>query len=278
MSEAQSTTESDQLASATEEFIRSVIDVESNEQAEGSGEPVNDLGDAQSSQPEQEEIPNASIRLEKMRKQRDEERAQRSELERQIAEMKGKLSVLDKSGDGESQEADPTEYMDETQQYLYQQNQELKNTIGQLSEAVNSMKVKESKERLAKQETQFLDQHPELKENKDQFVDDMMGYLDGKPEIARMLSGGNLSLNEVYAMYSAGNPKSTKKAEVSNPDAVFSGSSDSVRARQTDKADIELGIKKANKVLTDPNSTNKAEATEYLLDNVVDTIYSQLNS
>lgn len=220
------------------------------------------------------EVPNAQIRLDKMRQQRDEERSQRAELEKRLAQMEGKLSVLDKKDDSDN--ADPFDYMDETQQFLYKQNQELKDTVEKLANSVQGMKEEGSRAKLTEQENQFFENNPELKDNRDKFVNDMLDYLDDKPGIKKMLRDGELKLSEVYGMYTANNPKSVKQSQVSDPDKVFSGSSNAVSAGKTSELDQDVAYKKALQILHTKDSTNKKQATDFIGDKITQDIISQL--
>jgi hypothetical protein len=242
------------------------------------GEP-NVEGEAQPSdqvQEQTEEMPNASIRLDKMRKQRDEERTARSDLEKRLAQMEGKLSVLDKSNDVES-EADPTDYMDDTQKFLYNENKSLKETIGKLTNVVEGIQTDGSKQRLQEQEDRFFDNNPNLKANKDQFVDDMLDYLKAKPNIKKMLKNGEVNLSEVYGMYNASNPQSTKTARVSDPDKIFSGHSEGVPSGKPQAADVAVQHRKAMQILHDRDSTNKGQAVDFLRQEITNNIISQLD-
>lgn len=232
--------------------------------------------EAQLGEQEQEDIPNASIRLEKMRSQRDEERQQRLDLEKRLAQMEGKLSVLDK-GESTDDVVDPTEYMDDTQRLLFNENQQLKETVKKLTDAVQNIQTEGSKKKLEEQENRFFENNPNLGKNREQFVEDMLEYLENKPAVKSMLKNGEVSLGEVYGMYSASKPKSTKTSEVSNPDRVFSGSSEPVQAGKSNSAELELARKKAMSILSSKDSTNKKQAVDFLQKDITDSILSQLD-
>lgn len=233
-------------------------------------------GEAQPLGKKQEDIPNASIRLDKMKNQRDEERKLRSELEKRLAQMEGKLSVLEKPK-GAEDEVDPTEYMDDTQRLLYNENQKLKDTISKLTEVVNGIQTEGTKKKLEEQENRFFDNNPKLKENRDQFVKDMLDYLENKPAIKKMLKSGDITLSEVYGMYEGSKPKSTKTTEISDPNLVFSGSSSSVPAGKTEEIDINQARSKASRILNDKESVNKKAAIDFYLKDIVGNITSQLD-
>lgn len=254
--------------------LSSMFGEEQTSQLQGESKIV---GETQPTTQEQEDIPNASIRLEKMRRQRDEDRQKVSELERKLAEMTGKLSVLEKSDDSEDSGVDPTEYMDDTQRFLYNENQQLKETISKLTHVVQGIQTDSSKKKLEDQENRFFDNNPQLKENREQFVEDMLGYLKDKPSIKEMLKNGEVSLSEVYGMYSASRPQSTKTSQVSNPDRVFSGSSEPAPVGKAQSAEFEAARKKARQILHDPDSTNKKQAVEFLQKDITNDIISQLD-
>jgi hypothetical protein len=240
--------------------------------------------DAQSVEPEAsqeseliEDIPNASIRLEKLKKQRDEERQQRADLEKELAEMRGKLSVLENKGN-DADESDPTEYMDETQKFLFNQNKQLKEDMAKLVEVVQKREEEVSSNRLKEEENRFFENNPDLKKNKDEFVEDILGYLGDKPSIKKMLVDGKVSLGEVYGMYSASKPKSVKKTQVSNPDKVFSGHSSSVPANKSQEAETDANLKKAISILHDRESRNKAAAVNVLQKDIEKHIFADIFS
>lgn len=225
---------------------------------------------------ETEDIPNASIRLDKMKAQRDVERNKAIELERQLSEMRGKLSVLEKSDNAEVSENDPTEYMDDIQKALFNENKALKDTMSKMAKAVEKLQVESTTKNLQEQEDRFLDNNPDLKKNKDEFVDNMLGYLENKPAIKNMFRDGQITLQEIYGMYSSTMPKSKKTSKVSNPDKVFSGASDTGSVNKSDDFENQRIRKQAEKILGNPNSTNKGEAVRFLQKDITDSIISEL--
>jgi len=235
--------------------------------------------EAQSSHQEvPEDIPNASIRLDKMRQQRDDERQQRHEIEKRMAQMEGKMSVLDKGNDGE-EAVDPTEYMDDTQKFLFNENKGLKDNISKLTNVVQGIQTEGSKKKLEAQENVFFENNPHLnvtKEKRAEFVDDMLIYLKDKPSIKSSLKSGEIKLSEVYGMYTASKPKSVKTSQVSNPDIVFSGHSDSVPVDKTQDGEFQVARRKALSILHDKDSTNKKNAADFLKNEITQDIVSQL--
>jgi len=245
-------------------------------EGEPAGEPKPDSAAQLSDDEQLEDIPNASIRLDKLKKQRDEERSRAQDLERRLAQMEGKLSVLDK-GDSQDDEVDPTEYMDDTQKFLFNENQQLKDNISKLTDAVQGMQNEGSKKKLEDQESRFFENNPELNKNRDEFVEDMLSYLKDKPSIKSMLKAGEVSLAEVHGMYSASKPKSVKNSQVSNPDKVFSGHSGSLPASKNSNSESQAVRRKAINILNNRDSTNKKEATDFLQKEITEDIISQLD-
>lgn len=231
-------------------------------------------GDAQPVDQIQEDVPNFQIRLDKMRDQRDNSKKELDLMKQHFSEMKGKVSVLEKKDDDEI--VNPTEYMDDTQKYLYGQNQQMQKTIESLVGVVKGMKTGESERDLQDQENRFFDNKPELKEGRQKIVDSVLDYLSDKPEIKEMMRNKKLNLTQVYAMYSSDNPKSVKKTSVSNPDTIFSGHSQSIPAGKAESAESDLVRKKAIQILNDPNSTNKKQATQALNEQISQSIISEL--
>jgi hypothetical protein len=155
--------------------------------------------------------------------------------------------------------------------------QQLKNTINKLTEVVQGIQEKGSKTKLQKQEESFFESNPDLKQNKEEFIEDLLGYLNEKPTVKKMLKNGEMNLFEVYGMYKAGNPKSSKTTQVSNPDRLFSGHSKSVPVSRTQDSNSELASKKALQILRDRDSTNKGQAAKHIQNQIVGDILSFLD-
>jgi hypothetical protein len=230
--------------------------------------------DTEGSENLNEDIPNASIRLEKMRSQRDEERQQRFELEKRLAELTGKISVLENSNKDNEDSSDPTEYMSDTEKYLYNQNKGLQENIKMLTDQIEKVAINESTRKLQEEEDRFLESNPDLKKNKDQFVDEMLGYLKDRPQVKQLLADGKIKLAEVYGMYKSTRPSPKKTSKVSDPSKVFSGNSKPT-SKGSDDSDVNL--RKALNILHDKHSTNKHEAVGFLQSKITDDIISELD-
>lgn len=234
-------------------------------------------GDAQpTDQVQNESIPNEAIRFEKMREQRDAERQARADLEKRLAQAEGKLSVLE-PGDSNEDTPEPTEYMSDTEKFLYNESQKLKEMMEKVTGVVDGIQTEGTKTKLQIQEEQFFENNPELKERRQEFINEMLGYLDGKPRVKEMLKAGELSIQEIYGMHKAANPKSTKVSQVSNPEKLFSGHTGSVPVGRAPDAEAAQAKRRASEILHDPNSTNKREAVEFLQKGIVNEIISILD-
>tara|TARA_R110000787_G_scaffold272740_1_gene380256 strand:+ start:5128 stop:5946 length:819 start_codon:yes stop_codon:yes gene_type:complete len=212
--------------------------------------------EAQSENTEEDaDLPNAGIRLEKMKAQRDSDRAELSELKLQMAEFKGMISATKKE---DIAEEDPTEYMDETQKALYNQHIALEKKYNELQESVGQFKIDKVRDTISKDENSFFDNNPDLQPTRQELVADMLTYLNDKPEITQLFRDQKVTMKEVHGMYQASKPKSTTKSEVKNPDKLFSGHSKSV---PSEKIVNEISNnRKILSILNDKNSTNKADA------------------
>jgi len=220
---------------------------------------------------EDSDIPNASIRLDKMRKQRDDDRDKVSALENQLSELKGMLNVMNNKEE-ESVDEDPTQYMDETQKSLYEKHEILTKKYAELEKSVGKIETDKVQESLLKEENLFFDNNPNLKAKQQELVDGMYVYLKAKPDIAQLLADRKLTVNEIYGMYEASRPKSSTKTQVKSPDKVFSGHSGSVPSEKT--VDMANNRKKALSILNDPNSTNKADAVNYGINSFAENLLS----
>ena len=241
----------------------------------GDGNPKeNPQPTEQETKEQTEDIPNAQVRLDKMRSQRDSERAKTTELERKLAEAEGKISVLDRDKTDDDQ-VDPTEYMSDTEKAMFERNQLLEKQIEKLANAVQGIQTDNTKRHLDDQEAQFFDRHPELKDNQKEVAEEMVEYLKDQPKFVEMLKAGTMNLDQAYALYKVSNPQSTTKSQVANPDAVFTGSTESAAPAQESVLDMQSAMKKARNVLHDPNSTNKAQASDVLLQGITQDIISQ---
>lgn len=258
-----------------EESSEDIVDIINDAlQGETKQERVKESGDAQSDSKENkkgsEEVPNFQIRIDKMRNQRDKERENNLELQKKIAQLEGKLSVLNQEEDND---VDPTEYMDDAQKFLYNENKELKNQLSEISKKLNNIDINENKKNLKDQENRFFENNPELKENREKVVNELLDYLEERPKIKSMLRDGELTVNEVYGIYKSNNPNSTKTSQVNDPKKVFSGHSDSVPLSKTDVDDRyvqSLNILRGNK------SGDKEQAVADVQNVLIDDIISQI--
>ena len=221
------------------------------------------------------DMPNSKIRLDKMRDQRDNARKNNNDLANRLSELKGKLSVHEDKDKSDDNDTDPTEYMDDSTKVIYEQNKNIKSEIAELMSTVSKMKQGESVKNLEEQENRFFDNKPELKDKRQEVVDDLLNYLKEKPKMKEMLLDKQLTINQVYASLSASRPSSLKQSEVSNPGAVFSGQSNSAPSA-LEVSQKESNHRKALSILKDKTSVNKREATEFLQSGIVDDIIGAL--
>ena len=239
-----------------------------------------DLGVSESLNQVEDDIPNASIRLEKMKKQRDDATKEMQTLKEQFAELKGQISAFkdfnNNNGDIDP-EVDPTEYMDDVQKLNYTENQKIKEQVKQLTDVIQGIQTDKTKDKIQKQEDNFFDSKPELKAKKDEVVGELLDYLQDKPSIKAMIKDGSVTLNEVYGMYSASKPQSTKRSQVSNPDKIFSGHSEPVQANRDQVSENDVNRKKALSILRNKESMNKSDAVNYLKDTITSDLISQLD-
>lgn len=228
----------------------------------------------QSTESSTDDIPNAQIRLDKMKNQRDKAQQEKAELEKKLANFEGKLSVLEKR-DPDVEEFDPTEHMDETQAFLYNQNKELKEKLETLNQNMTEFKNNKLQETQIQEEKRFFEMNPELQGKKEELISDLKDYLSNKPQVSESLVNNEITIGEVYGMYTASKPRANKKSVVKNPDKVFSGHSNSIPSNKVDSSSKE-NIAKANRILADKHSTNKASAVDFLGNQMAEEILSSL--
>jgi len=222
-----------------------------------------------------EDIPNASIRLDKMKAQRDEERQRVLELEKKLARMEGQMEATKPQETTES-DVDPTEYMSDVEKELYLKNKALQEQVDLLAKGFSSIEQQKKEESLTKQENQFFENNPELKERREDVVNEVLDYLKDKPEIKTLLRDSKLNISEIYGMVMASKPQSTKVVQKNDPSKVFSNHDSSVASGAADQLDSNHEMKKAIGILRDRESTNKAQAANFMLDAITKDISSSL--
>ena len=223
-------------------------------------------------QSEATELPNASIRLDKMRDQRDEARHKISELEKQLAEKDGKLSVLEQN----DVEDDPTEYMTDNEKLMFEHSRELDEKINKIVDVVNSMQTENSRKKLDDQEANFFNNNPQLKQQKEVVVKELLDYVNTKPYLKEGLRSGQINIDEAYGAYQASNPSPKIQTQVKNPEQVFSGGSQALPT-SPDLLDMNVVRNKATAILRDKHSTNKAQAVDVLHKDITQNIISMLD-
>lgn len=214
---------------------------------------------------------NLQLRLDKMRKQRDESRVKSSELEKKVAELSGKLDILTSN----QQQEEPPEFLTDADRLAYESAQEQNSKINELIDIVNELKGENSKNNLQRQEDAFFERNPELVENRQEVVEDVLEYLNSKPALKAGLRDGSMSLNEIYGAMSSSMPSPKTKVEVKDANSTFTGSSESFGKTVNDVSQDNL-LKKAFNVLSDRESTNKAVAAKAINSALVDDIIKQL--
>ncbi len=240
-------------------------------EAKSQGEPQPETQEPKAKEESSE--PNVDIRLKKFKEQRDQERAENQRLKEELARLKGREEVLTKKDDAD--EVDPTEYMSDTEKALYERNQELTNTVKQLADVVNGIKKNESQQKIQNDEDSFFESHPELKEKREQVTEELLEFLQEKPELKKLVVNRSVNINQVYAMMEAGKPKELKKRPTNEP-AAFSGSTKTAPSGSDVASDLDTQLKKASEILSNPESTNKREAAEFLGNTITEDIISQL--
>lgn len=206
------------------------------------------------------DMPNGQIRYEKLKKQGTEQNEKILELEKKLARAKGREEVLVGKEDADE---DPKQYMTDDEIEQYDKDQK----VEKLELEIANMKLEKQKEMLKSRDAIFFKQHPGL--NNPEFKEGMMAFIKGKEGTAKDLLAGTTSLEEVYGMM---NPVKSREAKTQDSDKVFgSSSTESPPARTGEKR--ESNVEQAKKVLHDPNSTNKADASEALLNDIVSGIF-----
>lgn len=240
-------------------------------------ETVEFNNEAQESQPEPE---NAQIRLDKFKSQRDEARQELLQTKEALAKLQGTVEAMQNMTKTEVksvEEVDPTEYMDEADRLNYQKIQGLESTVQKLTEVIQNLQTGETARKLDAQEENFFKERPELQAKREEITDNLLDYLKDKPFFKDALKSGAMNLGEVYGAYQAANPQSTKRAQVSNPNNVFSGSSQPAPASQPKALDANQDYKKALNILHNPDSMNKRQAVKFLESQITNDIISQLD-
>jgi hypothetical protein len=223
-----------------------------------------------------EDPPNAQIRIDKMREQRDEARTNENAMRERIAKLEGITETMQKTQEQSAEpEPDPTEYMSDTELILHNQQKTILDNMAKLSAAVTGINTTQKEDQISKEEDNFFKSNPELKDEKKEVTDSILDYLKDKPEIKKMLLSKQISLNEIYGMVTAKNPPSQVRTEVVKP-AGFSGQTGSGSPASVDVEDSQKGVKSALNVLRNPDSFNKKDATEFLLGNIADDILKSM--
>lgn len=212
-----------------------------------------------------EDLPNGKIRLEKMKKQRDEAKIELDALKYEKARLEGELSVLKKPAGSEESE-DPTTFMTETEKKIFNELNETKSEVARLKAEAENRSKNESINDLSKSEEAFFNNNPELQKKRDEVVEEISDFLKDNKDLAKQVIAKKLSINQVWAMINADKAENqaTTTRKVQNPDVLASGGRRDSTAVKSEVREDEDAYSTAVKIAQDRDSRNKAEAAKIL--------------
>tara|TARA_R100000306_G_scaffold61395_2_gene63799 strand:- start:489 stop:1268 length:780 start_codon:yes stop_codon:yes gene_type:complete len=204
------------------------------------------------------DMPNGQIRYDKAKKQLQQERTERLELEKQVARLEGKMEATQPGKEKE----DPTEYMSDSEKFLYQQNLAMKDAMEKILPVINNLSKSNTMTGLEKSENIFFEDNPQLKARKPEVIQEVAEFLTENPQFKSMLSAKQISFDQLWGAVQATN-KSTKRVTTDDPGNYFSGNRSKPSSRSVVAQEDNLAA--AMKTITDPKADNKAEAMDYAM-------------
>lgn len=264
------TNENNDIGNAVEDYINELsgkdVKEPENHQA-GTEEEVKEPEQKKDEKPE-----NYEIRLEKFKKQRDEQMAKNQELESRIAHLQGQIETVLKLG--QQPEQDPTEMMDDVQKALYLELQKAKQDQAKMAEMLASVENRARQQEYTTREDMFFKSNPQYdtEDKKQEARDTMIEYAKANPKVGKLLLDGEISLNEVHtlALIKSGKlPNLQSKAQDSTK--VF-GNGKTEQPSSNVASEGISNVEKAIKILRNKESTNKGEASNVLIDSFADSV------
>lgn len=189
----------DRTASNSEisDFLTQSMGDDSGGRADLSDDNAEDFGVGKS----EKSVPNASIRLEKLKRQRDQ-------VKLDNARLQGELDALRRGQQSPQQ--------DELENLTPEQRR-----IMQLEAEVEKQKADRKIQRVDANERDFFSRNPELASQKEEVVEELGGYFRSKPSQWNAVLNGEITIDEAWAAYQATLSKPRRNAQ--NPDSVFGG-------------------------------------------------------
>jgi hypothetical protein len=210
------------------------------------------------------DLPNGKIRYEKLKEQSSEKDSTISDLQLEVARLKGQNEVLDRPETTE--EEDPTQYMSDEEKKDHQRDQE----VDSLRAEIRDLQKSNIKKSLQEKDNAFYANHPDLEKTRSEHSKQMLAFIRSKPGTAKDVYDGVTSLEQIHLMMGGG-----KSEVVQDPAEVFGTTKGSpAPARTTSKTKDK--VKSANDVLSDPNSMNKKAAVQDIENDIVDELFDML--
>ncbi len=190
------------------------------------------------------DMPNGKIRYEK--------------LQEKFAKLEGIVEQMNRQSEPEEEVSDD-EYLTDEEKRERERDEELE----AMKAEVNALKKDKIKAELKKKDDEFYDNHLELKKDRANHSKEMLKFIRTKPGLMKDLYENTISLELVHRMMggSTGNI-------VQDPKKVFGSTENATPARK--KAQEVDMLAEYEAALRNPNSTNKAEAVDGIVDSIVE--------
>lgn len=218
---------------------------------------------------------NAEIRLEKMRKQRDEARAtlatltsEFGNLGERLARLEGKTDVL--TSQTPDEEATLLEEMSDTERMLYKQNKQLQQTMALMGQKFEGLEVGSKRERILSDEAKFFEKNASI--DREDVKDTLKEYFADRPDLAKVFQSGELSLEDAYVLATK-----TKPVASGDPTSIFGDGKPegAVPGPGVENAQPSEAWNIINKELRSPTSEKKRVAIDAGLSLLTDEIITQ---
>jgi len=249
-----------ELMQEVENILLSEVDsYRENQDVEDGSHPAEPEEDqADSGEPE-----NASYRLEAAKRQqrKAEEKARKAQeamtaMQNRLAKLEGRLD--ERYGDEDLQGEELSEA-------------DMASEIRSLRQELIEMKTNSQRKEMKNRENIFIQQHPEALDH----MVDLKDFIVARKGLASDVVSGSVSLGEAWYLYNKSLDKEVSRSNTQDSSKVFGNSKrEPVKARGKQTYD-RWG--EANKILSDPNSTNKRDAILEMEDMIAENILSQLH-
>ena len=218
------------------------------ENVEATADAPADVSSDEESDIDFSDVPNGKIRYEK--------------LQEKFAKLEGIVEQMNRQNEANEEEDSSEEYLTDEEK----REQELETERDVMKAEINELKKDKIKAELKKKDDEFYDKHLDLKKDKAGHSKKMLEFIKTKPGLMKDLYENTISLELVHRMMGGG----AEAKVVQDPKKVFGSTENATPARK--KAQEPDMLAQYEATLRNPNSINKDEAVDGLLDSLVDNM------